>query len=100
VLTKGIAAGLGISCNITSPTFTLICEYEGSLMLYHMDVYRLADYSEFETTGGKELLFSGGVSVIEWAEKIAEYLPKDIIKISIDIKKDNSREILVSGLIL
>ena len=98
VLTRGIARGLGIEGNITSPTFTLICEYEGRLPLYHMDLYRISDPDEFEMTGGRDLLFSGGISVIEWAEKIADYLPDNIIRINIDIIENNKRKITISGI--
>lgn len=98
VFTRGIARGLGIECNITSPTFTLICEYEGRLPLYHMDLYRISDPDEFETTGGRELLFSGGIAVIEWAEKISSYLPDDMVRVNIAIREDKTRIITITGI--
>jgi len=98
VFTKGIAEGLGISNSITSPTFTLICEYEGNIPFFHMDLYRLNDVNEFELAGGRDILFSNGISVIEWAEKIADYFPDNTIKINIEIEKNGSRKIIICGL--
>ena len=97
VMTRGIARGLGIEDNITSPTFTLICEYYGKIPLYHMDLYRISDSDEFEMIGGRDLIYSNGISVIEWAEKIQEYLPEKMIHINISIEKDNTRRITVTG---
>jgi len=98
VLTRGIARGLGISGIIKSPTFTIICEYEGRLPLYHMDMYRISGDDEFEMTGGKELLTSGGVCVIEWSENIKESLPKDIISVTIRVVTPEEREIELEGI--
>ena len=63
-----------------------------------MDLYRIADPDEFEMIGGRELLFSGGVSVIEWAEKIKTYLPESTINVYIEIYEDGKRNITVSGI--
>jgi tRNA threonylcarbamoyladenosine biosynthesis protein TsaE len=79
--TKGLAAGLGITRNVKSPTFTIIREYQGGrIPLYHMDVYRL------EEGGGDELgldeYFNGdGVNVVEWSKFIADELPEDYLRI-------------------
>ncbi len=97
VMTRGIARGLEIEDNITSPTFTLICEYSGKLPLYHMDLYRISDADEFEMIGGRDLIYSGGISVIEWAEKIEEYLPEKMICVNIEIDHDGSRIITITG---
>ena len=97
VMTRGIARGLEIEDNITSPTFTLICEYSGKLPLYHMDLYRISDADEFEMIGGRDLIYSGGISVIEWAEKIEEYLPEKMICVNIEIDQDGSRIITITG---
>lgn len=93
--TKGIAEGLGIFNTITSPTFTLICEYEGKIPLFHMDLYRLNDVSEFEMAGGRDLIYSNGISVIEWAEKLTDYFPDNTIKINIEIEENGSRKITI-----
>lgn len=98
VFTKGLAEGLGIKSHITSPTFTIICEYDNTPPLYHMDLYRISEPEEFEQAGGRELLGGKGISVIEWAEKIEDYLPKDIIKVNIVIEKNNERKITIENL--
>lgn len=84
-LTKGIAAGLGIEKLITSPTFTLLHEYQGGrLPLYHFDVYRIGDLREMDELGFSEYLGYGGVVVIEWADLIKELLPPDCMNIVIE----------------
>lgn len=75
-LTKAIAAGLDISETVTSPTFTIVKEYNsGRLPLFHFDVYRLENGGELIEIGGEEYFDAGGICVIEWADKIAEILP-------------------------
>ncbi|MFQ5716559.1 MAG: tRNA (adenosine(37)-N6)-threonylcarbamoyltransferase complex ATPase subunit type 1 TsaE [Nitrospinales bacterium] len=71
-LTQGIARGLGLKKGeyIRSPTFTLINEYQGTMPIYHIDLYRLQTFEEVENLGLEEVLFSGGVAVVEWAEKL------------------------------
>lgn len=96
-LAKGIALGLGITEAVTSPTFTLISEYEGRLHLYHMDVYRLDSAEDFAALGAEELLYGEGACVIEWGEKIAELMPKTAIFIKIEADSEGSRKILLSS---
>lgn len=96
-LTKGIALGLNITEDITSPTFTLISEYPAPIPLYHMDVYRLDSTEDFINLGVEDLLYSDGVSVIEWSEKIMEVLPESTITISISIQEDNNRTIQIQN---
>ena len=75
---KGFARGLGVEETVTSPTFTIVSEYEGRLRLHHVDAYRLGGPEDFEGIGGDELLADpGGVCLIEWSERIAEALPPD-----------------------
>lgn len=83
-LTNGIAKALGIDAYITSPTFNLVNEYEGRLPLYHFDVYRISDPDEMFDIGFDEYINDGGVTVIEWGEQIAEILPSDIIRVTIE----------------
>ena len=74
VFTKGFASALGVEENITSPTFTIIKEYlYGELPLYHMDVYRLD--GKVEELGIEEYFDKGGVTIIEWADMIPDYIP-------------------------
>lgn len=80
--TKGIAEGLGVKRAVTSPTFTIIKEYDGVIPLYHMDVYRL-EHSD-EDIGFDEYFFGDGVSVVEWASFITDYLPKERLMVKIE----------------
>jgi tRNA threonylcarbamoyladenosine biosynthesis protein TsaE len=84
--TNGIAAALGIKGYITSPTFTIVNEYEGRVPLYHFDVYRIADPEEMFEIGFEEYLDSSGIVVIEWADLIKDILPCD--RIWVKIEKD------------
>ena len=82
-LSKGIARGLGIAEEITSPTFTIVQEYEGKLPLFHFDVYRIADEEEMYYIGFDEYLARGGVCIIEWANLIENILPKERLDIEL-----------------
>ncbi len=74
-LTKGIAAGMGVTDDVTSPTFTIEMVYEGTLMpLYHFDLYRLNDPDQLEDTGLYDALESDGPTIIEWGEQFAEQI--------------------------
>jgi len=98
VFVKGIARGLGVAELVTSPTFTILKEYEGRLPLFHFDVYRILNPDEMEDTGYFEIAGGEGVAVIEWAEKIADLLPGDRIDVTIEkTMKDNGRKIRISG---
>jgi len=98
---KGIAAGLGVEDNITSPTYNIINEYylkEKDITFYHIDVYRLEGGRDFEDISGYEIIQSGGICVIEWSERIRSYLPKEIISVNIEITGENTRLIKITGL--
>ncbi|QEN09857.1 tRNA (adenosine(37)-N6)-threonylcarbamoyltransferase complex ATPase subunit type 1 TsaE [Oceanispirochaeta crateris] len=99
-ITKGIAKSLGIEDEITSPTYTIVSEYEGSIPLYHMDMYRISGVEEFEMLGVDELLFGKGITLIEWSERILEYLPEDCKSISIQIMESGVRKIILEGISL
>lgn len=94
VFTKGFASSMGIKDTITSPTFSIIKEYDGELPLYHMDVYRL----DGNTNGvGIEDYFSkGGVVVIEWADTIKDILPKERLDIKIKVLDENKRVLIIT----
>lgn len=96
-LTKGIASGLEVEDTVTSPTFTLISEYRGRLPLYHMDVYRLDSVEDFLDLGSEELIYGNGVSVIEWSEKIMEWLPHSAIIIRLSAGENDSRRIEIEN---
>ncbi len=82
---KGFAHGLGVEDEVTSPTFTIVCEYgSGRIPLYHFDMYRLADGSELEDIGAEEYLYGNGVCLIEWPENVEGYLPEQVKKIKIE----------------
>lgn len=90
VFTQGVAAGLGITEPVNSPTFTIIQEYEdGRLPFYHFDVYRIGDLEEMEEIGYDDYFFGQGICLIEWAELIEEILPEKRIEVTIakDLEK-------------
>jgi len=96
-LTQSIAEGLGVDDYVTSPTFTLVNEYEGRYPVYHFDVYRLNDIDEVYDIGFEEYVYSNGVTIIEWANMIEEVLPKDRLEATISKGEDNEREILIEA---
>lgn len=96
-ITKGIARALGITDTITSPTFCLISEYQGTMPLYHMDVYRLDGTEDFINLGTDDMLYGDGVSIIEWSEKIMDELPSNTIVLKITPQDDGKRLIEIDN---
>ena len=95
--TEGILSYFGLENEISSPTFTIVNEYQkNDINIYHFDVYRLADIEEFYAIGGEEY-FSKGICIIEWGELLENILPADYIKITInkDLENENYRKIIV-----
>ena len=85
LLTRGIAEGLGVTSPVSSPTFTIVNEYEGGRMkLYHFDTYRLSDSYEFEAAGLDEYFGYEGLCVIEWSNIIDDILPEGTLRIRIE----------------
>lgn len=85
VFTQGVAAGLGITEPVSSPTFTIVQVYEeGRLPFYHFDVYRIGDIEEMEEIGYDDYFFGEGICLIEWAELIRDILPEKRIEITIE----------------
>lgn len=85
VFTQGVAAGLGITEPVSSPTFTIVQEYDsGRLPFYHFDVYRIGDVEEMEEVGFEDYVMGEGVSLIEWANLIEEILPEKRTEIIIE----------------
>lgn len=84
VFSKGFAAGMGIDEHITSPTFTIVHEYEGRLPLYHFDVYRISDEYEMDEIGYEEYFYGEGICLIEWANIIPDIIPESAKYITIE----------------
>ena len=100
VLAKGIAAGLGLSTDVTSPTYTFINAYGEPVLMYHMDMYRICHPEEAEEIGFQEYLSDECVCVIEWAERVEELLPEtrtDIWIVKDAEKGEGYRRITVTG---
>lgn len=96
IIAKGIALGLGIHEEITSPTFLMLEIYEGgSLPLYHFDLYRMNDPGELDELGFEEYWESEGISVIEWPEKAGSRIPLKAVKIHIQWQGENERRIAI-----
>ena len=98
VLVQGICSGLGVDKAVTSPTFVIINEYPGrlnesSVWVYHFDLYRLEDVEEFIRLGYEEYFYGKGITLIEWAEKVKDFLPKERFEVSLKIISENEREI-------
>lgn len=97
---RGMARGLGIPARVTSPTFTIVNEYEGgSLPLFHFDMYRLRSAEELFDIGWEDFLRRGGICAVEWSENIQEALEADTILVDIRRgKSDTQRTIVVKGM--
>lgn len=96
-LIQGLARGLGVKeeKEVKSPTFVLIREYEGRVPIYHFDLYRIESEQELEGLGYEEYFYGRGVSLIEWADKIQEYLPPHRIEIRLAFLDEHERWIEV-----
>ncbi len=94
--TRGLAIGLGLGDNVTSPTFALVNEYRGSeLTLYHFDMYRIETEGDLESCGFYDYPFEENVAAVEWSENIAEFLPENTIYITINSLGNCEREIII-----
>lgn len=97
-LVQAVAQGLGIErSQVSSPTFTLVHEYDGRVPVFHFDTYRLKTVEEFIDLGSDEMLTSGGISFIEWADSVRNVLPPDVLWIKIDITGPSERRFRVTG---
>ena len=96
---KGIAAGLGVrdTREVRSPTFILVSEYEGRLRLYHVDAYRLVGEEELELLGSRDFVFGDGVTVVEWADRVAGGLPEERLTVDLGHVDAKSRRLVFSA---
>jgi tRNA threonylcarbamoyladenosine biosynthesis protein TsaE len=96
-LSQGIAEGLGVKEHVTSPTFTLINEYEGKYPLYHMDVYRLGGPEDMEDLGYEEYFYGDGVTLVEWADIVVDVLPGERLDIQFENLGESDRLLRLKG---
>ncbi|MFA5157253.1 MAG: tRNA (adenosine(37)-N6)-threonylcarbamoyltransferase complex ATPase subunit type 1 TsaE [Candidatus Omnitrophota bacterium] len=99
VLVKGIASGLGIKKeDVISPTFVLIRQHnaKNNIPVYHFDLYRLKGCPDVAALGYEEFFYGGGISLIEWADRLKELMPRECLKIKLAVKGENSRSIEIS----
>jgi tRNA threonylcarbamoyladenosine biosynthesis protein TsaE len=97
--TRGLARGLGISDRVTSPTFTIVNEYEGGrLPLFHFDMYRLGSSEELFDIGWEDYLDRNGVCAVEWSENVEDALDEETIRVDIRRgERDDQRKITISN---
>ena len=94
VLAKGVLRGLGGDPDdATSPTFTLLRQYQARLQLHHFDAYRLSAPREFLDIGAEEAFYGDGICVIEWAERVLEVLPPDRLDVHLEVSGEARREL-------
>ena len=93
--TKGLAQGLGVAPHVvvTSPSFSLLNEYEGRVTLYHMDAYRLERLSDFLSAGMEEVFHEGGVAAVEWGDRWPEIFPDRTVTVTFRIVDETVRQI-------
>jgi tRNA threonylcarbamoyladenosine biosynthesis protein TsaE len=95
IIAKGIGLGLDVADDITSPTFTIMEEYDGRLKFFHFDLYRINHKSELDALFFEEYWEGKGVCVIEWAERAQDRLPNDLIIIDIEYVDSSTRRIII-----
>ena len=97
--TRGLARGLGCRGRVTSPTFTIVNEYDGPIPLFHFDVYRLEDAEALFDIGWDDYLDRSGVCAVEWSENIAEFIPDDAVTVTIErcAQQEDWRHITITG---
>ena len=96
--TRGLARGLGCTCRVTSPTFTIVNDYSGALPLFHFDMYRLDSSDDLFDIGWEDYLSRGGVCAVEWSERVEDAMPDDTLWVSIARGTgENDRIITVTG---
>lgn len=98
-LVQAVAAALGVPRDeVTSPTFVLVNEYsKGRVPIYHFDAYRLRDEDEFNELGPEEYFEGDGLTFVEWADRVTDSMPRDCVRIEIEVTGDQSRQMTVIG---
>ena len=96
-LTKGLAAALGVSEPVTSPTFNILLVHQGRIPLYHFDLYRLETADQLEDLDYWGTLEADGVSVVEWGDRFAEAIPDECVTVTIHLVSDDGRALDVVG---
>ena len=92
--TRGLARGLGCAGRVTSPTFTIVNEYDGATPLFHFDMYRLGSSDELCDSGWEDYLTRGGVCAVEWSERVDDAMPADTLWVDIARGTDESDRII------
>ena len=98
-LTKGLVSGLGAAREeeVTSPTFTLVHRYEGATRVYHVDLYRIISFQDFETLGLEDVFGEQAVVIVEWSEKFSLRTDWPVLRIQLDHIDEDTRRISVTG---
>jgi tRNA threonylcarbamoyladenosine biosynthesis protein TsaE len=97
-LVQALAAAAGVAREeVVSPTFVLCQQYRGTLTIHHLDAYRLRDEDEFRELGVDELFASDGITIVEWADRVADALPDDYLRIDIDVTGPTTRRFALSA---
>ena len=94
---RGMARGMGLDAAVTSPTFTIVNEYDGDRPLFHFDMYRLGSADELFDIGWEDYLARGGVCAVEWSENVPGAFEGDEIAVRFAKTGDNDREITIEG---
>ena len=97
VFIRGLARGLGVTGRVTSPTYTIVNEYEGRLPLFHFDMYRLDGPEELYDIGWDDYLKRGGVCAVEWSERAEGLLPENAVRVRVTAEDENTRRIEIIG---
>lgn len=94
---RGLARGLGVKGEVSSPTFALVHEYNGSIPLFHFDMYRIESFEDLYSTGFFDYPDRGGIIAVEWSENIEAVLECSAIVIDISILDESTRKITITG---
>ena len=92
-MVRGIASGMGLDAEVSSPTFALVHDYGGQPPLVHFDMFRVTTWDDLYSTGFFDYLDAGGILVVEWSENIESALPEDAIRLHLNRIDDNTRTI-------